>query len=53
MLNIEAHFGKNIRLEELHLEMIRYHVRGIANEKGIALLKETLHKKENAHLKID
>jgi AcrR family transcriptional regulator len=49
----EQTFGKNIRLEELHLEMIRYHVRGVANEKGLALLKETLNKEENNHLDID
>lgn len=46
-------FGKDIRLEDLHLEMIRYHVRGVANGKGMTLLKEALNKKENNHLDID
>lgn len=46
-------FGKDVRLEDLHLEMIRYHVRGLANEKGIALLKEALNKKENNHLNLE
>ena len=49
----EQTFGKNIRLEELHIEMIRYHVRGVANERGLALLKKALNKKENNHLDID
>lgn len=48
----DDHFGKEVKLEELHLEMIRYHVRGVANEKGISLLKETLKKQENNHLKL-
>jgi len=47
------YFGKDSRLEDLHLEMIRYHVRGIANEKGMALLKESLNKEENNHLNLD
>ncbi|MGB0881339.1 MAG: TetR/AcrR family transcriptional regulator [Vicingaceae bacterium] len=51
--NSEENFGKEASLEGLHLEMIRYHVRGIANEKGMVLLKETLNKKENNHLDID
>ncbi|MDB4533643.1 TetR/AcrR family transcriptional regulator [Vicingaceae bacterium] len=49
----EENFGKDARLEDLHLEMIRYHVRGIANEKGITLLKESLNKEENNHLNLD
>jgi len=46
-------FGKDVRLEDLHLEMIKYHVRGIANEKGMDLLKESLNKEENNHLNLD
>jgi AcrR family transcriptional regulator len=49
----EETFGKDVRLEDLHLEIIRYHLRGVANEKGITLLKETLKKEENNHLHID
>ncbi|MDG1475627.1 MAG: TetR/AcrR family transcriptional regulator [Vicingaceae bacterium] len=49
----EQTFGKDVKLEDLHLEMIRYHVRGVANDAGITLLKETLNKKENNHLKLD
>jgi len=46
-------FGKDVRKQDIHLEMIRYHVRGIANEKGMALLKESLNKEENNHLNLD
>ncbi len=46
-------FGKDVQLQDLHLEMIRYHVRGVANDKGIILLKELLSKEENNHLKLD
>lgn len=53
MFNAEENFGKGIPLEGLHLEMIRYHVRGVANTKGIEKLKETLKKEENNHLHID
>jgi TetR/AcrR family transcriptional regulator, cholesterol catabolism regulator len=49
----EEHFGKDVRLEDLHLEMIRYHVNGVANKQGHTLLKETLKKEENNHLHID
>ncbi len=53
MFNSDQNFGKGIRLEDLHLEMIRYHVRGIANDKGILQLKNLLNKDENNHLKLD
>jgi hypothetical protein len=46
-------FGKGMRIQDLHLEMIRYHVRGVANEKGMAVLKTALSKEENNHLKLD
>ena len=46
-------FGKGVRIQDLHLEMIRYHVRGVANDKGMALLKEALNKEENNHLNLD
>jgi AcrR family transcriptional regulator len=53
MLNSDEHFGREVTIESLHLEMIGYHVRGIASEKGIILLKTTLNKEENNHLKLD
>jgi AcrR family transcriptional regulator len=53
MLNADQNFGKEIPLESLHLEMIWYHVSGIANENGINLLKEILNKEENSHLNLD
>jgi AcrR family transcriptional regulator len=53
MFQSDEYFEKNVSLEELHLEMIRYHVKGIANEKGMALLKESLSKKEHNHLNLD
>jgi hypothetical protein len=53
LFHADENFGKEISLGDLHLEMIRYHVKGIANEKGIVLLKSTLKKSENNHLHID
>jgi AcrR family transcriptional regulator len=53
MLNSDEHFGKEITVENLHLEMIGYHVRGIASKKGIILLKAILNKEENNHLNLD
>lgn len=50
MFNAEENFGKDAKLEDLHLELIRYHVRGVANDKGIALLKKTLSQEGNHHL---
>jgi hypothetical protein len=49
----DENFGKDTRLEDLHLEMIRYHVRGVANEKGMEVLKTALNKEENNHLNLD
>lgn len=46
-------FGKGVTLEEIHLEMIRYHVRGVANDKGITVLRNALNKEENNHLNLD
>ena len=53
LFHSDENFGKEISLGDLHLEMIRYHVKGIANEKGITLLKDILKKSENNHLHID
>ncbi|PCI94834.1 MAG: hypothetical protein COB15_13040 [Flavobacteriales bacterium] len=53
LFHADENFGKEISLGDLHLEMIRYHVKGIANEKGITLLKDILKKSENNHLHID
>lgn len=53
LFHADENFGKDTKLEELHLEMIRYHVRGVANDKGITLLKEYLNKEENNHLNLD
>jgi AcrR family transcriptional regulator len=53
LFHADENFGKDISLGDLHLEMIRYHVKGIANEKGISLLKNILKKAENNHLHID
>ena len=49
----EETFGKDVRLEDLHLEMIKYHVRGVSNEEGIFVLKEFLSKEENNYLNLD
>jgi hypothetical protein len=34
---------------DVHLELMRYHIRGIANDKGLEYLKEKI-KKENYQL---
>ena len=53
LFHADENFGKDISLGDLHQEMIRYHVKGVANEKGISLLKKILMKTENNHLHID
>ncbi len=53
MLNPENPINKIVSIDKLHIEIIRYHIKGIANEKGIELLKDTLKKEENNHLLID
>jgi len=53
MLNPENTMNKTLSIDKLHIEIIRYHIKGIANEKGNSLLKETLKKEENNHLLID
>ncbi len=53
MLNPENPISKTTSIDRLHIEIIRYHIKGIANEKGISLLKKTLKKEENNHLLID
>ena len=53
MLNPEHPISKMVSLERLHVEIIRYHIKGVSNDKGNALLKETLSKEENNHLDID
>ena len=53
MLNPENPVNKTVSMNKLHLEIIRYHIKGIANEKGMLLLKKTLKKEENKHLLID
>ncbi len=37
-------------LNQLHIELVRYHVRGIANEKGIKYLQEILNKNEDEEI---
>ena len=53
MLNSDNPIHKSISIDKLHLEIIRYHIMGIANEKGISLLRETIKREENNHLFID
>lgn len=53
MLNPENPVSKTTSIDKLHIEIIRYHIKGIANDKGNSLLKETLKKEENNHLLID
>ena len=53
MLNPENPVSKTTSIDKLHIEIIRYHIKGIANENGIAVLKEALKNEENNHLSID
>ena len=53
MLNPENPVNKSISIDLLHLEIIRYHIKGIANDKGLELLKEVLKREDNNHLLID
>lgn len=53
--HMEAVLGSNdvitgkITMQQVHLEVMRYHIRGIANEKGIEYLKEKI-KTEHSNL---
>jgi len=53
ILNPENSISRSISIDKLHLEIIRYHIKGISNEKGISLLKENLKKQENNNLHFD
>jgi len=47
MLNPKNPKNKNTSMDKLHTEIIRYHIKGIANDKGLDYLKEVLKNKEN------
>lgn len=47
MLSADNPFTKQMRLDELHTEVIRYHIKGIANEKGLDYLMKALKKNNN------
>jgi hypothetical protein len=36
--------GQELTFSQIHLEMIRYHIRGIASEKGIDYLQKIISK---------
>ena len=53
ILNTENPIAKTISIDKLHLEIIRYHIKGISNNKGIAYLTEVLKQEQNNNLVIE
>lgn len=53
MLNADNPLAKKMSLDELHTEVIRYHIKGIANDKGLSYLKEALKKNMNEKFNMD
>lgn len=53
MLNPENPINKHTSLDKMHTEIIRYHIKGIANNKGLEYLKEALKNKENEKFDLD
>jgi len=53
ILNPENSMTKILSMQKLHLEIINYHIKGIANEKGIAYLKEVLKTNGDDRFSID
>ena len=53
ILNPENPINKNTSMDKMHTEIIRYHIKGIANDKGIEYLKEALKNKENDKFDLD
>lgn len=53
IINPESSINKTMSLEELHLEIINYHIKGISNEKGVEYLKKALENSTDNKLSID
>jgi TetR/AcrR family transcriptional regulator, cholesterol catabolism regulator len=53
ILKPENPINKTLSIDKLHTEIIRYHIKGIANEKGMEYLKEVLKNKEDNNFSID
>ncbi|MDF1671951.1 MAG: TetR/AcrR family transcriptional regulator [Vicingaceae bacterium] len=53
MLSPENPINKHSSLDKMHTEIIRYHIKGIANDKGIEYLKEALKNNENEKFELD
>ena len=53
MLNPENPINKHTSIDKMHTEIIRYHIKGIANDKGLAYLKEVLKSQENEKFDLD
>ncbi|MCB0400642.1 MAG: TetR/AcrR family transcriptional regulator [Flavobacteriales bacterium] len=53
VLNPENPIHKSMSIDQLHKEIIRYHIMGIANEKGLLYLKEALKNNGNSKLAIE
>ncbi len=49
MLNADNPIHKALSLDKLHAEIIRYHIKGISNNKGLEYLTKTLNQSENLH----
>lgn len=53
MMDSEKTAIKKITFDELHTEIIRYHIKGIANDTGIGYLKEALKNNNSTKISID
>lgn len=53
ILNPENPINKKMSMDEMHTEIIRYHIKGIANDKGLEYLKEALKNNENKKFDLD
>jgi len=53
VLNPENPIHKSMSIDNLHKEIIRYHIKGIANEEGMSYLKKALKNNGNSKLTIE
>lgn len=53
ILNPENPINKNMSIDKMHTEIIRYHIKGIANDKGLEYLKEALKNNVNDKFELD
>jgi len=53
IFNADSQISSSMSIEKLYLEIVNYHIKGIANEQGVAYLKIALKKEKNKKLSID